>query len=244
MMEKVSICVPCYNSEKYLQETVESILGQTHKDIELILADDGSTDRTRAMIANYQLEDSRIKPLYLEHTGNIGLTFKKGLAIATGQYCMDFGSDDILERNAVEELLTVFRQDDSLGLVYSGYTWFKDKTYEVIRQTPHPDNKAYHYEPNKLLLYNYIAPPNMYKKIYYDKVGGFSESYSSAEDYDLYLRLEEVCKFAQLKGKFLCRYRQRASSVSNAKAQIVEANAQRARASARVRRESNGRQSL
>lgn len=237
MKEKVSICVPCYNSMKYLQETVDSILGQTHQDIELILADDGSTDGTRDYIKGLSESNPKVKAVLLEkNTGNIGLVFKKGLEVATGQYCMDFGSDDILERNAMEELLNVFRQDMSLGLVYSAYTWFKDGTYEIIRQTPQANDRAYHYEPNKLLRYNYIAPPNMYKKIYYDMVGGFSENYASAEDYDLYLRLEEVCKFKQLQGKFLCRYRHRTSSVSNAKAAIVEENAVRARAEARFRR--------
>ena len=78
MSDMISIIIPAYNAADYLAQTIESVLNQTYSDFELILIDDGSTDRTREIIKDYQCKDARIKYFYKENGGvssarNLGL---------------------------------------------------------------------------------------------------------------------------------------------------------------------------
>ena len=72
MSDMISIIIPAYNAADYLAQTIESVLNQTYSDFELILIDDGSTDRTREIIKDYQCKDARIKYFYKEN----GSTFQ------------------------------------------------------------------------------------------------------------------------------------------------------------------------
>ncbi|MBE5870281.1 MAG: glycosyltransferase [Lachnospiraceae bacterium] len=102
-MPKVSIVVPVYNMEKYLDRCVKSIQAQTLQDIEIILVDDGGKDRSVQMCDEYAAADSRIKVL---HKPNGGLTsaWKAGSRIATGEYTGYIDSDDFIEREMYERL--------------------------------------------------------------------------------------------------------------------------------------------
>ena len=78
MSDMISIIIPAYNAADYLAQTIESVLNQTYSDFELILIDDGSTDRTREIIKDYQFKDALIKYFYKEYGGvssarNLGL---------------------------------------------------------------------------------------------------------------------------------------------------------------------------
>lgn len=102
-MVKVSIIVPIYNEEKYLEECLESILNQTLKEIEIICVNDGSTDSSKAIIDKYAFKDPRIKAIHKENAGN-GNTMNCGLAEATGEYIGIVESDDSVEANMYEKL--------------------------------------------------------------------------------------------------------------------------------------------
>ena len=101
-MTKVSIIVPCYNVEKYIDRCLLSLINQTLKEIEIILINDGSTDRTDEIIQKY-LNDNRIK--YFKRTNHgIGNTRNFGLKEATGEYIGFVDSDDYIELNMIELL--------------------------------------------------------------------------------------------------------------------------------------------
>ncbi len=106
MLEKnlVSIVIPCYNVEKYIQKTVESVLLQTHKKIELILVDDGSSDGTSAILDELANQDSRIKVI---HQGNGGVTSARfaGIDVADGEWIGFVDGDDVIEPDMYEKLL-------------------------------------------------------------------------------------------------------------------------------------------
>lgn len=89
----ISVVMPAYNAEKYLREAIESILNQTYTDFELIIINDGSTDKTKEIIQSY--DDSRI--VYIENENNSGIcvTLNKGLDIARGKYIVRMDADDI-----------------------------------------------------------------------------------------------------------------------------------------------------
>lgn len=82
-MDKISVIVPIYNSEKYLDECIKSILEQTYENFELILVNDGSNDKSIEICNNYQSNEKRIKVLNLEHNG-VSNARNKGIDIATG----------------------------------------------------------------------------------------------------------------------------------------------------------------
>lgn len=100
----VTIIVPIYNADKYLAECITSILNQTHKKLEIILVNDGSTDKTKEILDFFQEKDSRIKVFHRENSG-VSETRNFGIDVATGEYICFSDADDKLESNYVEYLL-------------------------------------------------------------------------------------------------------------------------------------------
>lgn len=103
-MPKVSIIVPIYNVEKYLDRCMESLLNQTLKDIEIIMVDDGSPDNCPKMCDEYASKDNRVKVIHKKNAG-LGYARNSGLEKATGEYVAFVDSDDYVEMDAYEALL-------------------------------------------------------------------------------------------------------------------------------------------
>lgn len=104
-MSKVSIIVPVYNVEKYICRCVNSILGQTFQDFELILLDDGSPDRCPEICDRYAAQDARIKVLHLQN-GGVSRARNAGLKVATGTYIAFCDSDDWWDENLLARVMT------------------------------------------------------------------------------------------------------------------------------------------
>ena len=104
---KVSIIIPVYNTEKYLEQCLESIINQTYKNIEIICVDDGSTDNSLAILHNFQQKDSRIK-VYTQKNNGTGVCRNKGIMYSTGEYIMFADSDDWLNLSAIEKVVDIF----------------------------------------------------------------------------------------------------------------------------------------
>jgi len=102
--DKVSIIVPVYNVEKYLDECMESILSQTYSNLEVILIDDGSTDSSGNMCDNYKALDNRIVVIH-KPNGGLSSARNAGMDIATGDYLIFVDSDDIISLNMVSEMM-------------------------------------------------------------------------------------------------------------------------------------------
>lgn len=99
----ISVIVPVYNVEKYLKECLNSILFQTHKDLEIILIDDGSSDRSGKICDDFAIKDSRIKTFHTENKGQASAR-NFGLDIAKGDYISFVDSDDIIKKDYIEKL--------------------------------------------------------------------------------------------------------------------------------------------
>ena len=104
MSEKVSVIIPAYNAEKYLSECLDSVLNQTHQNIELIIVNDGSEDNTKVILDQYAARYENIKVVHTEN-GGVSRARNMGLDNADGKYVMFLDSDDLLVPNAVEILL-------------------------------------------------------------------------------------------------------------------------------------------
>ena len=93
LIPKISIILPNYNSEKYLKETIESVLNQTYRDFEFIIVDDASTDKSMDIIRSFQ--DSRIKYIQSDRNRQVAYTANIGMEMAEGEYIARIDSDDI-----------------------------------------------------------------------------------------------------------------------------------------------------
>lgn len=101
----VSIIVPCFNVEKYLKRCLDSLIVQTHTNIEIICVDDCSNDKTLSILFDYRLKDSRIKLLSNKENVGVGKTRALGLSYATGEYIMWCDADDWYEPNMVADMV-------------------------------------------------------------------------------------------------------------------------------------------
>lgn len=119
MNPKVSVIVPVYNVEKYLDRCVTSIVGQTLKDIEVILVDDSSPDKCPAMCDNWAVRDKRIKVVHKQNEG-LGLTRNAGMGIAQGEYVAFVDSDDFVEPDMYERLYAECKKNN-LDCIYSEF---------------------------------------------------------------------------------------------------------------------------
>ena len=102
-MEKVSVIIPVYNTEKYLEKSFDSILNQTYTNLELIVINDGSNEATTMKLKEYAKEDNRIKLFEFTKRQGVGHARNYGLSNSTGKYIYYFDSDDYLESNVIEK---------------------------------------------------------------------------------------------------------------------------------------------
>lgn len=110
-MGKVSIIVPIYNVEKYIERCIKSLISQTYGDIDILLINDGSTDCSKTICEKYEKADKRIK-LYNKENGGLSDARNYGLKRATGEYILFVDSDDFIESNAVEVLIAEMKKEN------------------------------------------------------------------------------------------------------------------------------------
>ncbi len=130
MEDLVSIIIPVYNTEKYLSKCLESVINQTYKNLEIILINDGSTDKSKEICESFAKKDKRIQILNKENSG-VSSARNHGMRLAKGQYIAFIDGDDYAEENYIEELLKNLKQTES-DCVLCGYNRVYDKKIEQI----------------------------------------------------------------------------------------------------------------
>ncbi len=108
----ISVIVLIYNVEKYLERCFESLKNQTYKDLEILLIDDGSTDKSAKMCDDFAKEDNRVKVIH-QKNGGIGVARERGLAEATGEYICFLDGDDWADSQMIEKLYKGIKENDS-----------------------------------------------------------------------------------------------------------------------------------
>lgn len=183
----VSIIMSVYNTEKYVEQAIQSILDQTHTNLEFIIIDDGSTDRSDEIMRAYT--DPRI--VYAPNEGNkkIVYSFNKGLDLAKGDYIVFLGSDDYSIPERLAKQVAFLQQNKEVGFVGSDVRF-------VNMRGEYSDNQiSYHatpFEVEVIMLFKnfFCASAVMFKR---EAIGDlrFDPEFPVAEDYDLYLRIFE-----------------------------------------------------
>ena len=213
---KVSIIIPVYNAEKYLEECLDSALNQTHKDIEIIAVDDGSTDNSLEILKKYS--DKIL--ITTKQNGGAASALNAGIKMATGEWLKWLGADDILYPNCIEELLSEAKNlsDKKNTILYANYD-FIDSEGKIIGRKLEPNyNDLSDFDFNVILLDHHIGNQDtvLMNKSTMDKYGLFDENLGQ-EDYELHLRycLTNHCRL-RLVQKPVAKYRIHKEQISRA----------------------------
>lgn len=209
---KVSVVMSVHNGEEFLREAVDSVLGQTMTDIECIVVNDGSMDRTHSILESYQ--DARI---VIVHQENAGLTrsLNRGIRMARGNFIARQDADDVSLPRRLEmqlEFLIAHKDVAAVGTHASFidrkgrqfYVWRPPSTHEKIRR--HLIEKGN----------SFCHGSVMARRECLMEVGLYRESFDCTQDYDLFLRLSERYKVANLPDVFY-KFRRAPKSVSRKK---------------------------
>ena len=185
MSELISVILPVYNGERYLGKSIKSILSQTHKNLELIIINDGSTDNSNSIIESF-LKDNRIKYVYRSNKGLIH-SLNEAINICSGKYIARMDQDDICYPNRLEKQLNFMLENgvDVCGTSYDVINEFGTKT-----KTISSINNNFEILISAMMV-PFIHPSVMFKNFFRD-IGVFygSNSKIEAEDYDLWIKLQ------------------------------------------------------
>jgi glycosyltransferase involved in cell wall biosynthesis len=180
MNENVSIVVPCYNQEKYLAETLDSVIAQTSDSWECIIVNDGSTDHSEAIIDEYCAKDSRFTKLNQENQG-LAASRNNGIKAAKGKYILPLDGDDKIGTQYIELAQKEFEKNPKLKLVYCKAEFFDAKNDPW-------DLPKYDYE--SLLFANHIFCSGIFKKEDYLETGGYDTLMKFGyEDWEFWIQL-------------------------------------------------------
>ncbi len=210
----VSVVIPAYNMRRYVRESVDSALAQTHPAMEVIVVNDGSTDDTGAVLADY---GQRI--VYLEQP-NRGLSGARntGLRAARGDYIAFLDSDDAWLPEKTAEQLAVFARSSEVGLVSCPYLVMDEHSAGSGEVRGGPAGGGAGLE--QLLLRNTIGSPScvMVSRACLERVGPFDEGLlNGSEDWDFYLRVVAAGYRIDFAPRPLARYRVLSTSMSSAR---------------------------
>jgi glycosyltransferase involved in cell wall biosynthesis len=184
-MATVSVVIPVYNGEKTIRETIESILNQTFKDFELIIINDGSEDATLEVVSSFQ--DTRLKVFSYPNAG-LSASRNRGTFHAVGEYISFIDADDLWTPDKLEAQLKTLQDNPEAAVAYS-WTNYIDESSQFLRPGGKPTASGN--VLGKLLVINFLENGSnaLFLRQALIDVGGFDESLSCAEDWDIYLRL-------------------------------------------------------
>ncbi len=206
----VSVIVPSYNHELYVEETILSIVNQTYKNVELIVIDDGSVDDSVKIIESLS-EKYQFKFISQENIGVSG-TLNRGIELSKGEYVCTCESDDKFHLNKIKEQIEFMHTNQQYGIVYTDRIKFYENGF--IRKLPGNNNGSGNLF-DRLLCQEIRVPPGtiMYKRSVFDSVGLFDINLA-VEDFDMILRIANKYQIGYLR-KYLFYYRSHSGNTVN-----------------------------
>jgi glycosyltransferase involved in cell wall biosynthesis len=189
----ISLVITVYNRERYLASAIESVLVQTYRDFELLIWDDGSSDRPVEIAQHYASIDKRVRVVAATHNGR-GLALRDAIAHTTGKYLGWIDSDDLLAPTACASTVSILETQPSVGMVYTNHLII-DEGGELQGLG---DRCRIPYSKERLLVDFMTFHFRLMRREVYERVGGIDPDLESAEDYDLCLRLSEATEIVHL----------------------------------------------
>ena len=208
----VSIIINCYNGEKYLSQTLDSVLNQTYKNWEIIFWDNQSTDSSAKIFKSYK--DVRFKYFYAKDYTALGKARNLAAEKSTGDFIAFLDSDDLWDKNKLTLQMNYFKKSE-IGVVYSNL-WIlkKNKIKKIYTNKKLPRGNIYND-----LIKNYtvgILTAVIRKKFYLKLQKKFDDRFTIIEDFDFFLRLSKLCFFESIQ-KPLAYYRLHGGNLSTLK---------------------------
>jgi glycosyltransferase involved in cell wall biosynthesis len=187
-MPRVSVIIPAYNSDRYVVEAIESVLNQDYTDYEIIVVNDGSTDRTRQVLEPYF---DRIRYLYQQNQG-VSAARNYGIREAKGEFVALLDADDLFLPQKLSAQVACFESDPTLGMVHSGWQLIDEQNEQVLSKhepwiiLPKLDLETW-------LLWRPVFPgAMMFRRQWLEQVGGFDLRFPPVEDVALILQLAAI----------------------------------------------------
>jgi glycosyltransferase involved in cell wall biosynthesis len=196
----VSIVLPVYNGGDFLAESIESVLAQSYTDFELIIVNDGSTDKTPQVIKQFASEDSRIRVVNQENQ-KLPRALSNGFNIACGEYYTWTSADNIMNCDFVEKLVNELENDTQIDMIYASMNYIDENGDFIADLSWHPYR---HPEIPHAVLYprsqtalnssvcNTIGAAFMYRASAAHAIGEYSDNRYTVEDLDYWLRMNEI----------------------------------------------------
>lgn len=218
-MPKVTVIIPAYNAEKFIEQTIDSVLAQTFRDFEIIVINDGSNDKTAEIVNSYGFSVRCIQ------TTNGGVSRARNLGInnALGEYIAFLDSDDLWEPTKLEKQVALLDENPHIGLCFTALERV-DQNLKLIGKT-----EAHNYPDfcEALLLYSCVVTGSCSSVMLRTKIarqaGGFDTRFTNYEDWEYWLQLSLITEFAPI-SEYLVKYRTVAGSASFSNPAVIERN--------------------
>ncbi len=201
----VSVIIPSYNCERYISETIDSILGQTFRDLELIVVDDGSTDRTREIVSSY----GPPVRLVTQQNARVCAARNRGIRESRGKYICLMDHDDYWFAHKLASQVKCLEEHPDAGAAHSPFILWHPDANGIF---PPPEGMAPQGDLEEIsaedsgwmyhrLLFDCVMLTSsaMFRREVFEKCGNFDESLPYSEDWDLWFRISRVYPFVKLR---------------------------------------------
>ena len=209
---KVSVFIPAYNCEDFIEEAMYSVLNQSYSDFEVLVTDDGGTDETRKLVEKIAKLDSRVRFLP-KSNGGIGSACNYMLSYAKGEYALQLDGDDVIAPDTIEKMVEILDKSP-IGFVY-GDAFLVDSNLKFKQRSYSWSN----YDRQKMIDGGmHIHPPRMFRMRDFNRTTKYDEELENAVDFDFFLKLAEVSDGYHLqRGLYL--YRKHGANTSDTRTQ-------------------------
>lgn len=204
-MPAVSVVIPCYDSAAFLRETVASVTAQTRDDVEIVFADDGSTDDTRGLIERIVAAEQRL-PMRVVAQANAGVASARNLGIraARGRYILPLDDDDLIAPTMIEECAAILDAEADVDVAYTDREDFGD--VEGVA-------RAGGFDLQRLKYFNQLGYCSLYRRTMWESVGGYRTNVTGFDDWDFWLAAAASGAKGRHLPKPLLRHRRRRDSL-------------------------------
>lgn len=193
MKPEVSVVIPAFNAQKYITATIESMLSQTFKDIEVVVVDDASTDSTFSIISGIAKKDKRVKVYRNERNLGTIRTLNRAIELSAGRYIARMDADDLSHPSRIEKQHAVLKAHPDVGIVGCGLLIINEVRSERSTIVRPGDDESLRLEMAK---YTPIGANAMIRRSVLDEVGLFDAEIGAEEELEIMIRIAGKAKLA------------------------------------------------
>lgn len=186
----ISIVLPTYNGEKFIRQSINSVINQTYKEWELIIVNDCSTDGTNKIVEEYAKSDTRISVIYNEVNQKLPASLNIGFNQAKGDWYTWTSDDNVFKPEALEKMHEELMNNQSIDFIFSDYAVIDPDDFILFEVKTGPQEEIF--------LKNNIGACFLYKKELHQKLNGYNKEKFLVEDYDFWIRAYEKYTFKHM----------------------------------------------